>query len=77
MPPGWVAARWGGQVGFAHSSPVAVGAVTRNAEAVAALVKLIDQTREWAEQHGRYANPKRRDQLLARCAEAAAKLRPS
>jgi hypothetical protein len=77
VPAAWVAARWGGAAGFAHSSPVAVGPAARDPEAVAALVKLIDQTRDWAEQHGRYTNPKRRDQLLARCAEAAAKLTPS
>lgn len=72
---GWVAARCHSAMGaFAHTSPVAAGTPTRNPEAVAALRKLIDQTREWAERHGRYANPKRREQLLARCAEAADKL---
>ena len=72
--PGWIAARSPESVGFAHTSPVAVGPTTRLPEAVEALVKLIDQTREWVERHGRYANPKRREQLLARCAEAIAKL---
>ncbi len=72
---GWVAVRCHAATGaFAHTSPVPVGTLTRNPVAVAALRKLIDQTREWAEQHGRYENPKRRDQLLGRCAEAADKL---
>jgi hypothetical protein len=73
-PAGWVVARWGGAVGFAHSSPVAVGAPRRDADAVAALVALINETREWAERHGRYANPKHREQLLARCSMAIARL---
>ena len=71
---GWVAARCQGSgagSAFAHTSPVAVGPVTRDPEGVAALKKLIEQTRMWAEEHGRYANPKRREQLFARCAEAA------
>jgi hypothetical protein len=71
---GWIAARWSGPDGFAHTSPLVLGPSEREANAVAALRKLIDQTREWAEQHGRYENPKRREQFLARCAEARAKL---
>ena len=71
---GWIAARFPESAGFAHTSPVAVGPTTRDPEAASALVKLIDQTREWAERHGRFANPKRREQLLARCAEAVAEL---
>jgi len=73
---GWVAVRCHSAMGaFAHTSPVAVGAPVRDPSAAAALVKLIEQTREWAEQHGRYVNPKRRDQLLTRCNEAIDKLR--
>ena len=78
--PGWVAARCAGATGlatgFAHTSPVAVGEPVRDPAAVASLVKLVQQTREWGEQHGRYANPKRREQFLARCAEAITKLEP-
>ncbi len=74
--PGWVAARCVSTNTFAHTSPILLGAIARKPDAVAALRKLIEQTREWAEQHGRYANPKRREQLLARCAEAVAKLEP-
>ena len=74
VPAGWAAVRWAGPGGFAHSSPVAVGPAAREPAAVAALTTLIDQTRDWAGEHGRYANPRRREQLLARCAEAAARL---
>jgi hypothetical protein len=76
-PPdaGWIAVRCHSATGtFAHTSPVAVGTPARDPAAVAALRKLIAQTREWAEQHGRYVNPKRREQLLGRCAEASDKL---
>jgi hypothetical protein len=73
--PGWVAARCPAQGGFAHTSPVAVGLVQRRKpEAVTALRKLVEQTREWAETHGRFANPKRKEALLDRCAEAVRKL---
>ncbi len=73
---GWVVVRCHSAMGaFAHTSPIAVGAPVRDPSAVAALVKLIEQTRGWAEQHGRYVNSKRRDQLLARCNEAIDKLR--
>jgi hypothetical protein len=67
---GWVAVRWGGDAGFAHSSPLAVGERTRKPEAVAALCKLVEQTREWAEAHGRFTNPRRKQALLDRCADA-------
>jgi hypothetical protein len=74
LAPGWVAARCPAQTGFAHTSPVAVGEVIRKPEAVAALVKLVGQVREWAETAGRHDNPKRKQALLDRCAEAVAKL---
>lgn len=72
--PGWVAARCPAHAGFAHTSPVGVGSAGRNPDAAAALRALVEQTREWAERHGRYANPRRRQALLDRCAEARAKL---
>ncbi|MDY3559218.1 hypothetical protein R5W23_006436 [Gemmata sp. JC673] len=72
--PGWVAARVTGTAGFAHTSPVAVGSAVRKPEAVAALVALIEQTRDWAETLGRFANPKRKQTLLDRCAEATQRL---
>ncbi|MBA4065989.1 MAG: hypothetical protein C0501_20175 [Isosphaera sp.] len=70
---GWVAARCDPAGAFAHTAPVAVGPVARRPEAVAALLPLVDQVREWATTRGVYRNPRRRDQLLARCAEAAAR----
>jgi hypothetical protein len=70
----WVAGRCTGGGVFAHTSPMFVGSPARKPEAAAPLLKLVEQTREWAVQHGRYENPKRREQLLARCDEAAAKL---
>lgn len=72
--PGWVAARTTGAAGVAHTSPVAVGAAGRKPEAVAALRALIDRTRDWVETLGRFANPKRGQALIDRCAEAARKL---
>ncbi|MBP3957314.1 hypothetical protein J8F10_18880 [Gemmata sp. G18] len=72
--PGWVAARVMGSAGFAHTSPVVVGSPTRNPDAVAALRGLIEQMCEWVETQGRFANPKRKQTLLDRCAEAAQKL---
>jgi hypothetical protein len=71
---GWVAARWSGTAGFAHTSPVAIGTPIRRPEAVAAVRELVEQTRVWVEEHGRFADPKRKQALVARCDEALAKL---
>jgi hypothetical protein len=71
---GWVAVRWGGDAGFAHTAPMTVGSPLRKPEAIAALAKLVEQTREWIETVGRFANPKRKQALLDRCAEAVQKL---
>ena len=68
--PGWVAARCPGPGSFAHTSPVAVGPSKRKPEAMVALRKLIEQTREWIEAHGRFANPKRKQAMLDRCTGA-------
>jgi hypothetical protein len=73
-PPGWVAVRCPAPGGFAHTSPFSVGEVGRKLDAAAALLKLVQQTREWAETHGRFDNPKRKQALVERCAEAARKL---
>ena len=43
--------------------------------AVAALVRSVEATREWVETVGRFANPKRKQTLLDRCAEALARLK--
>lgn len=75
---GWLAARCIGAATFAHTSPVHLRGKgeppRKRPHAVAALTKLLRQTREWAESQGRYANEKRRQQLLARCDEAVAAL---
>jgi hypothetical protein len=71
---GWMASRWSGDAGFAHTAAVAVGTTSRTPEAVAALRKLIEQTQEWVETHGRYTNPKRKQAILDHCADAIRKL---
>jgi hypothetical protein len=63
-----------GAVFSAHTSPRLLGSAARNPAAVAAVRKLIGQVCEWAERHGRFANPKRKDALLDRCADAARRL---
>ncbi|QJW99765.1 CehA/McbA family metallohydrolase domain-containing protein [Frigoriglobus tundricola] len=73
--PGWVAARCPSQTGFAHTSPVSVGAPRCVPDAAGALRKLVEQTREWAETHGQFTNPNRKQALLDRCAEAVAKFK--
>jgi hypothetical protein len=74
--PGWVAARCPPPGAFAHTSPLVLGAPARQPAAVAALRKLISQVGEWADAHGRYADPKRKAALLGRCAAAARALEP-
>jgi hypothetical protein len=71
----WIAARCisiGGPSGvlLAHTSPVAVSALVRESEAVKVLVTSIAQTRAWCDEYGRYENPRRKQALLERCAEA-------
>lgn len=69
---GWAAVRSAPGTPFAHSSPVRTGPPARNPDAVAALGNLIAGVGAWAEAHGRYAHPRRKDALLARCAAARA-----
>jgi hypothetical protein len=73
---GWLAARClpTGSAAFAHTSPVRLGPSARTGEAAAALRPLVEATREWAEVAGRYANPRRKQALLDRCADALARL---
>jgi hypothetical protein len=84
---GWFAARCVGPAGsvlspatpvFAHTSPVVVrvgGApLPRRPDAVAVLQSEIGKVKDWAVSAGRYADPKWRTQLLARCDEALTKL---
>jgi hypothetical protein len=71
--PGWVAARCL-QGEFAHTSAVRVSSPARKPEAVAHIRKMIEQTCDWVESHGRFTNPKRKQAILDRSAEAIAKL---
>ncbi|MBN9522829.1 CehA/McbA family metallohydrolase [bacterium] len=73
---GWLAARCvpTGSAGFAHTSPVRLGPSDRSGDAATALRPLVEATREWAEVAGRYENPRRKQALLDRCADALARL---
>jgi hypothetical protein len=74
---GWVAAR-GWEAGrLAHTSPVRLPESTSNPEARRALKSLAEQTREWIDVNGRFANPKRKTTLLATCDAAIARLTQS
>lgn len=87
---GWLAARCVGgqgsflnpaQPAFAHTSPayvcVAGHPLPRRPAAVTALAECIARTRQWVEEHGRYADKKWRRLLLTRCEDAIAQLAPS
>jgi hypothetical protein len=73
---GWVAARClpTGGPGFAHTSPARLGPSSGQAAAAAALRPLVEATREWVEAAGRFENPRRRQSLLDRSADALARL---
>ena len=73
---GWVAARGlpTGGAGFAHTSPVRLGPSPGDATTAAALRPLVEATREWVEAAGRFENPRRRQALLDRSADALARL---
>jgi hypothetical protein len=81
-PAGWVAARVVGppsalcpdMPAFAHTSPVRVGEFTPDPAAVGALRKSLDQTREWIDTQGQFADPKRKTQHLERLDAADARL---
>ena len=73
---GWLAARCVGgaasplapeQPTFAHTSPVSLRPRPRRPAALPPLRKLVDQTREWVETHGRFADDRNRAKLLALC----------
>lgn len=76
---GWIAARCTTLRGpsFAHTAPVLVKVagrpLPRRPDAVAPLRKLVEETREWAERHGRYADEKWRRHLLDLCDAALAR----
>jgi hypothetical protein len=83
----WVAARFVGfptvfapdQAAFAHTSPVYVRVKGRplpaRSDDLAKLRDAVEQTREWVETQGRFAEPKKRDHLLGLCQQALARLR--
>jgi hypothetical protein len=58
---------------FAHTSPV-FRITDRDSDAVSQLLRCIEATREWIETLGAFHQPKRKQNLLDRCTEAAAKL---
>lgn len=76
----WLAARCRNADGsvFAHTSPAVVRVgdqpLPRQPEAVAALVRSVEATREWVENVGRFTIPKGKQNLLDRCSEALTKL---
>jgi hypothetical protein len=78
----WLAARCIGgysqiqpnAVNFAHSSPLLVGAATRDTRAAESLAKLIPAIREWATQRAVYHEPKWQKQLMDSCTAAEQKL---
>ncbi len=71
---GWVAARIIGKDVFAHTSPVKLGEPRRGEPDLAPLRIAVEKTREWVESVGRFHLPKRKEQHLARIADALAKL---
>jgi hypothetical protein len=64
---GWVAARCRGTGRVAHTSPVRLPGSRFDPEARLALKPLIEQTRDWIESNGRFADSKRKVALLAGC----------
>jgi hypothetical protein len=81
--PCWVAARAVGgaaslffpdQPAFAHTSPAVIGSPSPDPAAVAALRKLLDQTREWVETRAEFTQEKKKLQHLERLAAAVARL---
>ena len=73
---GWLAARCAGGPGFAHTAPVYVGPTPpRDADALS-LRRCVEQTRDWVEHDGRFAEEKRKRKLLDLCDQALARLAP-
>ncbi|HUR54346.1 MAG TPA: hypothetical protein VMZ71_09455, partial [Gemmataceae bacterium] len=71
---GWVAGRIIGKDVFAHTSPVRVGEPRRAESDLAPLRLAVEKTCEWIETLARFHLPKRKEQHLARIAEALARL---
>lgn len=88
---GWIAARCVGssfmsylappRSPFAHTSPVYVNVagrpLPRNESTLRPLRLAVEQTRDWVEQHGRFAEEKRKRHLLDLCDAALARLTTS
>jgi hypothetical protein len=83
--PGWVAARCIGgastdQLTFAHTAPTylrVAGEYRQEPTSRASLCRMVEQTREWVEQHGRFAEEKRKRHLLGLCDAALNRLATS
>jgi hypothetical protein len=71
---GWLAARCVGGPGFAHTAPVYVGRTSPRDADVLPLRRCIEQTREWVEHDGRFAEDKFKRKLLDLCDQALARL---
>lgn len=79
---GWVAVRCRGGIGqplhnqpvFAHSAPQRLGQAYVDPAAREVLQMCLQQTREWLETQGRFAEERRKQEHLARCAEAETRL---
>ncbi|HET6575023.1 MAG TPA: CehA/McbA family metallohydrolase [Fimbriiglobus sp.] len=80
--PGWVSARCIGganptQPVFAHTAPTYLrlaGQYRRETTSRTALRRMVDQTREWVELHGRFTEEKHKRHLLDLCDAALARL---
>jgi hypothetical protein len=72
--PVWVAARWSSGGRVAHTSPLVRDGGKADPAACAALLLLVDQTLDWIETTGRFADPRRKAGLLAKCDAARARL---
>jgi len=84
---GWLAARCWGAMGamldpasssFAHTSPVWFrprgGVIPIHSDAIPPIRRAIEESREWVENHGRFASEKRKQQLLSHHDRALARL---
>ena len=67
----WVAARCQTPAGgFAHTSPLSTGTASPRKEAIVALVRLVEQTRESIETVGHFTNTNRKAAHLSYCDKA-------
>ncbi len=66
----WIAARCPGSNGFAHTSAVVLRRGEPQAEALNYLRRLVETTREWIDEHGRFDEARRKAHLLELCDQA-------